>query len=109
MHLVYNPVPLHSCLIDNEATEQSVSLLGLINHEGFLGLEGLVEVAELLFPCFLLGHSLVFREIEKGAHLLPDFHQCCKGFLDFSSCSLLLDQLENGNDMDMIFLLFPEP
>jgi hypothetical protein len=87
--------------------EQLVSLLGLINREGFFCLEGLVEVAELLFPCFLLGRSLVFREIEKGAHLLPDFHQRCEGFLDFGSCSLLLNQSENSNDMDEISLIVP--
>jgi hypothetical protein len=98
---------LHSHLADDKATEQFVSLLGLINRKKFLGLEGLVEVAELLFSCFLLGHSLVFREIEKGAHLLPDFHQCCEGFLDFGSCSLLLDQSENGDDVDKIFLIVP--
>ncbi len=107
MHLVYDPVPLHLRLANNKATEQFVSRLGLINREGILGLEGVVEIAELLFPRFLLGRSLVFREIEKGAHLLPDFHQCCKGFLDFGSCFLLLDQLENGNDVDKIFLIVP--
>ncbi len=107
VHLVYNPVPLRSRLADNQATEEFVSLLGLIDREGFLGLEGLVEVAELLFPCFLLGRSLVFRGIEKGAHLLPDFHQCCKGFLDMGSYSLLLNQSENSDDMDEIFLIVP--
>ncbi len=106
MHLVYDSVPLRSRLTDNKATEQFVGILGLINREGFLGLEGLVEVAELLLSCFLLGCSLVFREIEKGAHLFPDFHQRCEGFLDFGSCSLLLDQSQNaGNDVDEIFLV----
>ncbi len=107
MHLVYNPIPLRSCLADDEATEQLVSFLGLIDHEGFLGLEGFVEVAELLFSCFLLGRSLVFRETEKGAQLLPDFHQRCEGFLDLGSYSLLLNQLENDNDVDKIFLVVP--
>jgi hypothetical protein len=107
VHFVYNPVPLRSRLTNNEATEKFISLLGLIDSKRFLGLEGLIEVAELLFPCFRIGRSLVFREIEKGAHLLPDFHQCCEGLLDFGSCSLLLNQLENGNDVDEIFLIVP--
>jgi hypothetical protein len=107
VHLVYNPVLLCLHLADNDATEQLISLLGLFNREEFLGLEGLVEVAELLFSCFLLGRSLIFREIETGAHLLPNFHQRCKGFLDFGSCSLLLDQLQNGDDVDKIFLIVP--
>jgi hypothetical protein len=107
VHLVYDPVPLRSRLAKDKAIERFVSLLGLINCKGFLGLEGLVEVADLLFPCFLLGRSLIFWEIEKGANLLPDFHQRCKGFLDFGSCSLLLNQSENGDDMDEIFLIVP--
>jgi hypothetical protein len=45
--------------------EQLVSLLGLFDHEGFLGLEGLIKLAELLFSCFFFGHCLVFREIEE--------------------------------------------
>ncbi len=107
MHLVYDPVPLCSRLADNEAMEQLVSLLGLFDREGFLGLERLIEVAELLLSRFLLGHSLVFTEIEKGAHLLHNFHQCHEGFLDFGSCSLLLDQSQNGDDVDEIFLVVP--
>ncbi len=74
VHLIYDPVPLRSRLADNEATGQLVSLLGLFNCKGFLGLERLVKVAELLFSCFFYGHSLVFREIEEGAHLLPNFY-----------------------------------
>jgi hypothetical protein len=74
VHLVYDPVPLRLHLADNKATEQLVSLLGLFDRKGFLGLEGLVKVNELLFPCFFFGHSLVFREIEEGAHLLPNFY-----------------------------------
>ncbi len=54
MHLVYNPVPLLLCLANNEATKQLVSLLGLFNCKGFLGLEGLVEVAELIFFASIL-------------------------------------------------------
>jgi hypothetical protein len=107
VHLVYDPVPLCSRLADNKATEQFVSLLGLFDREGFLGLEGLVEVAELLFSCLLLGRTLVFREVEEGAHLLPKFYQCREGFLDFGSCSFLLNQSQNGGDMDEVFLVVP--
>jgi hypothetical protein len=100
VHLVHNPVPLHSRLADNKAREQFVCLLGLIDRKGFLGLEGLVQIGEFLLPCFLLGPSLVFREVDEGAHLLPDFHQCCEGFFYLSSCPLLFYELENGNDVD---------
>ncbi len=87
--------------------EQFVSLLGLFDRKGFLGLEELNEVAELLLSCFPLGHTLVFREVEEGAHLLPNFCQCRKGFLDIGRCSFLLDQLQNGDDMDEVFLVVP--
>ncbi len=42
VHFVQDSVTLHLCLADNKATEQLVSLLGQLNHDGFLGLEGLV-------------------------------------------------------------------
>ncbi len=53
MHLVNDPVPLHSRLANNKVTEQLVSLLGLFGRKGFLDLEGLVEAAELLFSHFV--------------------------------------------------------
>mgnify|MGYP000247281785 CR=1 FL=1 len=56
VHLVYDLVPLRSRLADNKATEQFVSLLGLIDREGFLGLEGLVEV-EVLKGCRSTGDA----------------------------------------------------
>ncbi len=105
MHLVYDPVSLHLHLAGSKATEQLVSLLGLFDREGFLGLEKLVEVVELLLSCFLLDHTLIFREVEEGAHLLPNFYQRREGFLDFGSCSFLLDQSQNGNDGDEVFLV----
>ncbi len=40
-----------------------------------------------------------------GAHLLPDCNESCKGFLDLGSCSLLLNQTQDGNDVDEIFLI----
>ncbi len=100
VHFVHKTVPLHSRLANDEATEQFVCLLGLVNCEGFLGLEGLVQIGELLFPRFLLSRSLVFREVEERAHLLPDFHQCCEGFFYLSSCPLLFYESEDGNDVD---------
>ncbi len=107
MHLVYDPVPLRSRLANDKATEQLVSLLGLFDGEGFLGLEGLVEVAELFFLASFLATVSSSGKSKKAAHLLPNFHQCCKGFLHFGSCSLLLDQPQNGDDMDKIFLVVP--
>ncbi len=100
VHLIHDPVPLRSRLANNEAMEQFVCLLGLINRKGFLGLEGLVQFGELLLPCFLRGRSLVFREVEIKAHLLPDCHQCCEGFFYLGSCPLLLYELEDSNDVD---------
>jgi hypothetical protein len=107
VHLIYNPVPLRLRLANDEATEQFVSLLDLFDREEFLGLEGLVEVTELLLSCFLFGRTLVFREVEEGAHLLHNFYQCREGFLDFGSCPLLLDQSQDGDDMDKILLIVP--
>ncbi len=107
VHLIHDPVPLRSRLVDNEATEQFICLLGLINRKGFLGLEGLVQIGELLLPCFLLSWSLVFREVEERAHLLPDFHQCCEGFFYLSSCPLLFYKSEDGDDMDLVFFVIP--
>ncbi len=107
MHLIYDPDPLHLCLANGKAMEQFVSLLGLFDRDGFIGLEGLVEVAELLLSCFLLCRTLVFKEVEEGAHLLPNFYQCRKSFLDFGSCPLLFNQLQDGNDVDEIFLIVP--
>jgi hypothetical protein len=105
VHLVYDPVPLHSCLANKKATEQSVSLLGLFDLKGFLGLVGLIEVAELLLSRFLLDRTLFFMEVEEGAHLLPDFYQHHEGVLDFGSCSFLLNQPQNGDDVDEVFLV----
>jgi hypothetical protein len=70
VHLIDDPVPLHSHLADDEAMEQFVRLLGLFDRKGFLGLEGLVQIAELLFSDFLLGQSLIFREVEERAPFL---------------------------------------
>jgi hypothetical protein len=42
VHFIHNPIPLRLHLADKEATEQFVSLLGLINCKEILGLEGLV-------------------------------------------------------------------
>ncbi len=107
VHLVYDPVPFYSRLADNEAMEQLISLLGLFDRKECLGLEGLVEVAELLLSCFLLGRTLVFREVEEGVHLHHNFYQRREGFLDFGSCSFLLDQSQNGNDVDKVFFAVP--
>ncbi len=49
VHFIHDTVPLHSRLADNKATEQFVCLLGLVDREGFLGLEGLIQIGELLF------------------------------------------------------------
>jgi hypothetical protein len=100
VHFIHDSIPLHSRLANNKAAEQLVSLLGQFNIDGFLGLEGLVKLAELLLSCFFCGHSLVFREIKERAHLLPNCNLRCKGFLDFDSCSLLLDQMQDKNGMD---------
>jgi hypothetical protein len=105
VHFINDSVPLHLRLADNKATEQLVSLLGQFNSDDFLGLEGLVKLVEFLLSCFFCGHSLVFREIEERAHLLPNCIKRCKGFLDFSSCSLLLNQMQDGNDVDQILLV----
>ena len=72
MHLVYNPIPLRSCLADNEAMEQLVSLLGLLDSNVFLGLEGFLEFVELLILYLFLGRGLVVREFKERANLLPN-------------------------------------
>ncbi len=66
-----------------------------------------LRLMSYFFLASFFGHSLVFRQIEEGAHLLPHFNQRREGFLDFGSCSLLLDQSQNGNDVDKIFLVVP--
>ncbi len=49
VHLVDDPIPLRSCLADDKATEQLVCFLGLCDGKVFLGLEGFLELVELLF------------------------------------------------------------
>jgi hypothetical protein len=46
--------------------QQFVSLLGLFDHEGFLGLEGLVKVAELLFFTSFSATLLSSGKLKKG-------------------------------------------
>ncbi len=67
VHFIDDDVPLSSRLANDKAMEQFVRLLGHFNSEGFLGLEGLIELVELLLSCFFRSCSLVFREIEEKA------------------------------------------
>jgi hypothetical protein len=72
VHFIHDPVPLHLRLAYIEATEQLVSLLGLFDHDGFLGLEGLVKLVELLLSCSFLGCGLIFRKVKERANFLPN-------------------------------------
>jgi hypothetical protein len=75
VHLVNNPIALHLRLANDKATEQLVCLLGFCNSKVLLGLEGFLELIQLVFSHLFLAHSLVVREIEKRAYLLPNCNQ----------------------------------
>ncbi len=64
VHLIHNPVPVSLCLADNKATEQIISLLGLLVSDVFLGLEGFLEIAQFLLSHFFLGRGLLIWELE---------------------------------------------
>ncbi len=66
-----------------------------------------LSLLSFFFLASFLATDLSSGKLKKRAHLLPNCHHCCKGFLHFSSCSLLLDQSQNGDDVDKIFLVFP--
>ncbi len=108
MHLVYDPVLLCLRLADNKAMEQFISILGLIDRKGFLGLEGLVKIAELLFPCFLLGWSLVFREIEKGLISFLTFTNAAKASLTSAAVPFCLTSRRMAMTWTRYSSLFPE-
>jgi hypothetical protein len=60
VHFLYDLVPLHSCLTDNEATEQLISLQGL-HHCKFVGnLEIFLDCRELIPLLILLSLCLAF-------------------------------------------------
>ncbi len=105
VNFIHNPIPLCLCLTNDEAMGQLVSLLGLCNSNVFLGLEGFLEIFKLLFSCFFLGRNLVVREFKKRNHLLPNCKKGYEGFLNLSSCSLLLNQIQDSNDVDELFLV----
>jgi hypothetical protein len=110
VRLIHNTVPLRLRLADDKATEQFVCLLGLIDREEFLGLEGLVKVGKLLLPNFLLGRSLVFREVEeKGLISFLNFTNAAKA--SFTSAAVPFCSMRRRMAMmwTKYFLLFPEP
>jgi hypothetical protein len=76
VHLIHDTVPLHSRLANNEATEQFVCLLGLVNRKGFFGLEGLVQIGELL-SSFLDG-VLSSGKLKKGLISFMTFTNAAK-------------------------------
>ena len=108
VHLIHDSVPLRSCLADDEATEQFVCLWGLINHKGFLGLEGLVQISKLLLPCFLLGRSLVFREVKKGLISFLTFTNAVKASFTSAAVPFCLKSRRTAMTWTKYSSLFPE-
>ncbi len=64
VHLIHNSIPVCSCLTDNEAMEQLVSLLSHRDSNVFLGLEGFLEIVEFFLSCFFLGRGLVVGKLK---------------------------------------------
>ncbi len=56
-HFIHDPVPIGLRLAGNTATEQLISLLGLLDSNILLGLEGFLEIAQFLVSCFFLARS----------------------------------------------------
>jgi hypothetical protein len=66
MHLVDNLVPLSLQIPDDKTMEHFVRLLGFSDCKNLLGLEDFFVFGKCLLPNFLLGFSLIFRELKKG-------------------------------------------
>jgi hypothetical protein len=64
VHLIHNPVSISLCLANDKAMEQLVSLLGLLNSDVLLGLEGFLEIDQFLLSCFLLSCDLIIWELK---------------------------------------------
>jgi hypothetical protein len=96
---------LRSRLADDKATEQFVSLLGLINREGFLGLEGLIEVSELLFLVSFLATVLSSGKLKKGLISFLTFTNAAKASLTLAAVPFCLTSW--SNDVEEIFLIIP--
>ncbi len=64
VRLIHDPIPISSRLASNEATEQLVSLLSLLNSNVLLGLEGFLEIVQILLSCFFLSRGLVIWELK---------------------------------------------
>ncbi len=64
VHFIHDPVPIGLILANNKATEQLVSLLGLLDSNVLLGLEGFLEITQFLVSCFFLARILVIWELK---------------------------------------------
>jgi hypothetical protein len=98
---------MHSQLANNEATEQFVRLLGFHDCNTLLGLEDFLVLEKLLLLLLFLGLCLVVKEFEKWLHFPSNFNQNLKCFPDILFHPLLLDDLQDGNDVDKVFLIVP--
>ena len=107
MHLVDNLVLLSLRIAGNKTLEHFVSLLGFSNRDTLLGLEDFFVFGKHLLPNFLLSFSLVFRELKKGLHFPSNLNQSLKGLLYVRCHPFLIDDLQEGNDVDEVLFIVP--
>jgi hypothetical protein len=100
-------VPLSLLLAKDKATEQFVRLLGFSNHNTLLGLEDVLVLKKLLLLLFFLGLCLVIREFKKWLHFPSNFNQNLKCLPNILFCSFLLNDVQDSNDVDEVFLVVP--
>jgi hypothetical protein len=109
VHLVHDPVPLRLRLADDKATKQFVCLLGLINREGFLGLEGLVQIGELLLLVSFLAGALTSGKLKKGLISFLTFTNAAKASFTSAAVPFCSMSWRTAMTWTRYSLLFPEP
>ncbi len=107
MQFVDNLVPLSSQITNNETTEHFESLLGFSNRDILLGLEDFLVFEKLLLPILFLGFCLVIREVKEWLHFPSYCNQSLKSLPDVCFHPFLLNDLQDSNDMDKVFLIVP--
>ncbi len=82
-------------------------LLGFSDRDTLLGLEDFLVLKKLLLLILFLGFCLIFREFKKWLHFPSNFNQSLKSLPNILFRPSLLDDAQDGNDVDEVFLVVP--
>jgi hypothetical protein len=107
MYFADNPVPLSLWIAEAKTTEHFVSLLGFSNHNTLLGLDDFLVLEKLLLPILFLGFCLIIRELKEWLHFPSNFNQSLKSLPNIPFHPFLLDDAQDSNDANKVFLGVP--